>query len=39
MLVKKAAALQCAILVGITQNVLGYWKPGKDPLGSHYKAT
>ncbi|KAJ1030571.1 hypothetical protein NDA16_001480 [Ustilago loliicola] len=36
-LVKKIAALNCIIFVGIFQLLFGYWKPGKDPLGSHLK--
>lgn len=37
MLVKKIAALNCIIFVGIIQLLFGYWKPGKHPLGSHAK--
>lgn len=37
MLVKKIAALNCILFVGVIQLLFGYWKPGKDPLGSHLK--
>lgn len=37
MLVKKIAAINCIILVALSQLLFGYWKPGKDPLGSHLK--
>ncbi|TKY90048.1 hypothetical protein EX895_000046 [Sporisorium graminicola] len=39
MLVKKIAALNCIIMLAIVQLLFGYWKPGKDPLGSHLKRT
>jgi len=38
MLVKKVAALNCIIFVGLIQMLFGYWKPGKDPLNSHFKS-
>ena len=38
MLVKKVAALNCIIFVGIFQLLFGYWKPGKDPLSSSLKS-
>ncbi|CDR88326.1 uncharacterized protein SPSC_04153 [Sporisorium scitamineum] len=37
MLIKKIASINCIIMVAIVQLLLGYWKPGKDPLGSHLK--
>ena len=38
MLVKKIATINCIILLAIFQNLLGIWKPGKDPLGSHHRS-
>lgn len=37
MLIKKIAGINCIIMVAIVQLLFGYWKPGKDPLGSHLK--
>ncbi|KAN0066541.1 hypothetical protein ACQY0O_000635 [Thecaphora frezii] len=32
--VKHMVGFNCAILAGVTQLTIGYWKPGKDPVDS-----